>query len=113
MAWGADGGEAAGEEVAGKRARTEEEADGQAQGAPPAAAEGQVGAMPGGDVRAAAEARGAMGAEPARLSLSKAFAEVRGHTSYLTFAVLLPASVRAAAAAAAPGESAAATPPVA
>ena len=35
--------------------------------------------------------------EPAKVSLSKAFAEVRGHTSYLTFAVLLPASVRALA----------------
>jgi tRNA (adenine57-N1/adenine58-N1)-methyltransferase catalytic subunit len=32
-------------------------------------------------------------AEPAKISVSKAFPEVRGHTSYLTFAVLLPASV--------------------
>ena len=32
-------------------------------------------------------------AEPPKISLSKAFPEVRGHTSYLTFAVLLPVSV--------------------
>lgn len=28
--------------------------------------------------------------EPAKISLSKMFPEVRGHTSYLTFAVLFP-----------------------
>lgn len=32
------------------------------------------------------------GAEPRKITLSKAFPEVRGHTSYLTFAVLLPAT---------------------
>ena len=32
----------------------------------------------------------------ARMSISKAFPEVRGHTSYLTFAVLLPAHVHEA-----------------
>lgn len=32
---------------------------------------------------------------PSKISLSKAFAEVRGHTSYLTFAVLLPPSLTA------------------
>ncbi|KAI8994158.1 tRNA methyltransferase complex GCD14 subunit-domain-containing protein [Trametes punicea] len=31
-------------------------------------------------------------AEPRKITLSKAFPEVRGHTSYLTFAVLLPAT---------------------
>ncbi len=31
--------------------------------------------------------------EPTKMSVSKAFPEVRGHTSYLTFAVLLPACV--------------------
>ncbi|CDO71668.1 hypothetical protein BN946_scf184915.g12 [Trametes cinnabarina] len=36
-------------------------------------------------------------AAPAKITLSKAFPEVRGHTSYLTFAVLLPASVIAQA----------------
>ncbi|KAF7797489.1 hypothetical protein EIP86_008688 [Pleurotus ostreatoroseus] len=36
--------------------------------------------------------------EPAKISVSKTFAEVRGHTSYLTFAVLLPATARALAA---------------
>ncbi|KAI0648177.1 tRNA methyltransferase complex GCD14 subunit-domain-containing protein [Trametes meyenii] len=35
--------------------------------------------------------------EPGKVTLSKAFAEVRGHTSYLTFAVLLPAASAAAA----------------
>ena len=34
-------------------------------------------------------------ATTSKLSVSKAFPEVRGHTSYLTFAVLLPESVRA------------------
>ncbi len=36
--------------------------------------------------------------EPQKITLSKTFAEVRGHTSYLTFAVLLPAAVREVAA---------------
>ncbi len=31
--------------------------------------------------------------EPQKITLSKTFPEVRGHTSYLTFAVLLPATV--------------------
>ncbi|KAL6304452.1 tRNA methyltransferase complex GCD14 subunit-domain-containing protein [Sparassis latifolia] len=34
-------------------------------------------------------------APPTKISVSKAFPEVRGHTSYLTFACLLPASVSA------------------
>ncbi|TFK87492.1 tRNA methyltransferase complex GCD14 subunit [Polyporus arcularius HHB13444] len=38
------------------------------------------------------------GSEPQKITLSKTFAEVRGHTSYLTFAVLLPAAVREVAA---------------
>ncbi|KAI0700352.1 tRNA methyltransferase complex GCD14 subunit-domain-containing protein [Cerioporus squamosus] len=46
------------------------------------------------------EATPAAGAsEPQKITLSKTFAEVRGHTSYLTFAVLLPARVREVAAA--------------
>ena len=32
---------------------------------------------------------------PSKISLSKAFPEVRGHTSYLTFAILLPPSLAA------------------
>ncbi|KAI0763652.1 tRNA methyltransferase complex GCD14 subunit-domain-containing protein [Trametes elegans] len=48
---------------------------------------------------------------PQKITLSKAFPEVRGHTSYLTFAVLLPATPASAgkSGGAAP-ESAAATP---
>ena len=44
------------------------------------------------------------------ISVSKVFPEVRGHTSYLTFAVLAPASVRAIAVARAGGASGSATP---
>ena len=60
---------------------------------------------------AGADAAGA-DAEPQKVCLSKAFPEVRGHTSYLTFAVLLPARVRALAAdAEAGGRSAAPSAP--
>ncbi|KAH9889796.1 tRNA methyltransferase complex GCD14 subunit [Cubamyces lactineus] len=42
------------------------------------------------DVVAQAEEEAVVEEEPRKITLSKAFPEVRGHTSYLTFAVLLP-----------------------
>ncbi|KAI0662019.1 tRNA methyltransferase complex GCD14 subunit [Cubamyces menziesii] len=44
------------------------------------------------EVEALAELAARGETEPRKITLSKAFPEVRGHTSYLTFAVLLPAT---------------------
>ncbi|CAK5270627.1 unnamed protein product, partial [Mycena citricolor] len=63
------------EDSGGKRLKTEEE-----MGGDDAAPDNDVS---GNDVR--------LPVPPAKISVSKAMAEVRGHTSYLTFAVLLPA----------------------
>ncbi|KIP08958.1 hypothetical protein PHLGIDRAFT_126677 [Phlebiopsis gigantea 11061_1 CR5-6] len=71
--------------AAGKRAKT---AEGEAT---PAVA------TPGLKEEEPQPGEGEGGAGPTKVSLSKAFPEVRGHTSYLTFAVLLPASAYAEA----------------
>ncbi|EKM51636.1 uncharacterized protein PHACADRAFT_261888 [Phanerochaete carnosa HHB-10118-sp] len=72
-------GDGDGDETGGKRARTEEGEDSAATDTPAPAAVLVVGSE---------EATEAV--EERKISVSKAFPEVRGHTSYLTFAVLLP-----------------------
>lgn len=92
---GAEGTEGEGAQDA-KRARTEEADDSAATDTPLA---GTPVPVPAQEAQEEADAR--------TISVSKAFPEVRGHTSYLTFAVLLPA----AAAAAAQGEEQGTVPP--
>lgn len=70
-----------------KRAKTEDRSDGDEQmilatEAPILASQSSVAVLPT-----------THEAEPEKISVSKAFPEVRGHTSYLTFAMLLPPSL--------------------
>ncbi|KAH9847906.1 tRNA methyltransferase complex GCD14 subunit-domain-containing protein [Lenzites betulinus] len=86
---------AGGEGVEGKRARTEEgvSPEDQARDEREAVAEGVLPPTPAPAVEKAAEAaelEAEEETEPRKITLSKTFPDVRGHTSYLTFAVLLP-----------------------
>lgn len=82
---GADGADDGGEKGE-KRARTEEVEESAVVDTP----------LAGTPAPAAVVAEGKP-AEERKISVSKAFPEVRGHTSYLTFAVLLPPAAYAAA----------------
>ncbi|GJE88543.1 tRNA methyltransferase complex GCD14 subunit [Phanerochaete sordida] len=93
-----DGGAEDGGAKGGKRARTEDAEDSGAADTPLA-----------GTPAPAADAAPSAPAEERKISVSKAFPEVRGHTSYLTFAVLLPPAVYAAAQGAAEAQSSAAS----
>lgn len=88
----------------GKRAKTEESEDTDALATPAAPGLSAAATPVRGTPAPGAKEEAAAGEEGERkVSVSKAFAEVRGHTSYLTFAVLLPASVYEAASAPASG----------
>ncbi|KAI0373880.1 tRNA methyltransferase complex GCD14 subunit [Pilatotrama ljubarskyi] len=96
---GEDAEGAGGEEKEGKRVKTESaqqgrEGGGEERPSPEEQAQDEAEALT--EIRAASNTQGqdeqSATPEPRKITLSKAFPEVRGHTSYLTFAVLLPLS---------------------